>query len=46
MCKKELVEKLPNCDCWACKNARAGGGYQPCHKTAKRSKAGSPPKKP
>lgn len=26
------LKKLMGCQCWACKNVRLGGGYQPCHK--------------
>lgn len=37
---------LKQCDCWACKNVRAGGGYQPCHKPKHSSMIITPPETP
>lgn len=35
-----------SCDCWACKNIRAGGGYQPCQSYKKTGEPKAPPHKP
>lgn len=34
------------CQCWACKNIRAVGGYQPCHNHCGNGEPKSPPRKP
>ncbi len=40
------IFKTKLCDCWACKNVRAGGGYQPCHNRKGSGQIKQPPKKP
>ena len=40
------LKKLMGCQCWACKNVRLGGGYQPCHNNPKNKGISQPPKKP
>lgn len=40
------LKKLMGCQCWACKNVRLGGGYQPCHNSHKNKGISQPPKKP
>lgn len=37
------LKKLMGCQCWACKNVRLGGGYQPCHNQSKGGESISKP---
>ena len=39
------LKKLIGCQCWACKNVRLGGGYQPCHNVKKTGELKAPPRK-
>ncbi len=41
-----IREYLFGCQCWACKNIRAGGGYQPCHKLKNSGELAKPPRRP